>query len=65
MDSILRVKLKEYDDWIEVYINEVIVFQNHSIKPVELLELIGNAFNNATFQGIKIKTIAGEVEYCG
>lgn len=39
-----KLLIEEYDDWIKIYDNGELVYENHSISTKRLLELIGINF---------------------
>lgn len=36
-----KLKIIEYDDWIEIFFDNELVYENHSIRWKKLLDLLG------------------------
>ena len=42
----MTLHLLQADDWIGVYIDEMLVYESHEIDPQTLLDLLGIAYTN-------------------
>lgn len=36
----MKIKINEYDDWIEIYMDNKLLYENHSISPTKLLDIL-------------------------
>lgn len=45
------IKVLSYDDWIEVYLDGELLFQGHSVKPINMKDIL-SAFRSVDFEQI-------------
>jgi len=46
-----KIDIATADDWTALYIDGKVVYQNHSIEAVEVLELLGITYTQHDFEG--------------
>lgn len=49
-----KIKIIELDDWIQIYINGVIRYQNHSISGTKMLDLLGIKYDYEYIEDVEI-----------
>jgi len=47
----MTIHIKEYDDWIQIYINGELKYENHSIHTHKLLDLLGIKYTYEYIEG--------------